>query len=215
MMPHPKLPKAHREQYFFASLDRLQRLARDRQSVSNPRRKAGRGRLVPNAKARMTRQRANIFLRKPNLSQRSEHAMVRRRLLPRTKIAPIIQIHAVSNVVEMQRSADALHHLEKLVFAMKTARAIILRIVRIFKFVRVDHLQRNPLLLGKLHRIAQMRARQARRIGDHRKHLIAQHLMCSISKKGRIDSARVSHHQPPDFAQPAIKRLALLDKLCR
>ncbi len=47
--------------------------------------------------------------------------------------------------------------------------------------------------------------RQARRVGQHGKHLVAQNPMRCGRQKRRIHAAGVGHHQPPQLLQPGLK----------
>src|SRR6266581_995976 len=67
MMPHPELPETESANRIFAAFDYFQRLARHRTSVLDTRRKAGRGRLVPDAQTSLPRQIADFVFREAGL----------------------------------------------------------------------------------------------------------------------------------------------------
>src|SRR5215472_11758066 len=109
-------------------------------------------------------------------------------LLPWTKIALIINIHAISDRNKAVLPRELLHGSEQLVFAMKATRRIIADIFGLFCFMCLDDLKRNPLLLRESHCIFKLSSSQAGRIGDDGQHIVTQYLVRGISKVRGIHS---------------------------
>jgi len=144
-------------------------------------------------------QIADVLLGQTGIQQRRMHTAIRGRRLSRPEIALIVQVHAIGDAVEPAGAAKLFHHVKKLVLAVKTPRPVIADIFRPVHFRGVDDFQRNRALPGEREGVSQLSAGQAWRIGDHRKHVVAQSLMRSPGEKRRIDAAGIGNQHP---AQP-------------
>src|SRR5215471_3965152 len=97
----------------------------------------------------MLGQLANLGFVKTCLQKGGCDLVANGRLLPGTKIALIINIHAISDRNKAVLPRELLHGSEQLVFAMKATRRIIADIFGLFCFMCLDDLKRNPLLLNR------------------------------------------------------------------
>src|SRR6266436_3642483 len=131
------------------------------------------------------------------------------RYLARAKISLIINIYAVCDRVEVVRQPKTLHHGEKLIFAMKTARSIVADVFRAIEFGGGDDFQRDSLFPGKSNGVRQLASCQAGRIGDNRQHIVTQNLMGSPGEECGIHSAGVSHQSAAKATQPGVEGAAL------
>ncbi len=193
MMPYSKLSKPQGTNRIFPALDHVKCLARDRTPVLDTRRKARGCRLVPNAKSGLPRQFANLLLRKSGLQQRSCNTMLLRRLLPRTKVALIVEVHTVCDRIKSARGAQTFHHIKQLILAVKAALSIVPHVLGALEFRSRHHLHRNPLLVRECQSVRKVRACQAGRVSNHRQHVTAQNFMGGPGKISRIDPTRVGN----------------------
>ncbi len=90
---------------------------------------------------------------------------------------------------------------------MKAAGAIVANIFGTRHFVRAENRQGNALFVGKGHRIAHLRARQAGGIGQHRHHGVAQFAISSPSQEARINPAGIRHQQASQGTQAVAQKL--------
>src|ERR1019366_1395046 len=97
-------------------------------------------------------------------------------LLTRPKIALIIGVHTVRDGFESASFAVALEHAEKLIFTVKTAHRIIALVGRIFQLARLYRFNWNFMFARKRERVGEMSSGQTSGIGNHRTHLVAEHL---------------------------------------
>src|SRR5215469_1815988 len=85
----------------------------------------GRCRLVPDAESGLLGKVPNLTLGKSGLQQRGSYMMANCRLLTRTEVALIVQIHSVGYGSEAMFAGELLHEVEEFVLAVKTAQAVI------------------------------------------------------------------------------------------
>src|SRR5262249_18387677 len=137
------------------------------------------------------RKRADLLLREPSFSQRSNCVMLLGCALPRTKVALVVEVLAVSNVLKIQCGALTVHHGEQFVLAIKAARGIILRVLWPRHLVSHHDLERYLPVLSKFDCELQFTTRQTGRVGEQGKHALAKHLMRRPGEKDRVGSARV------------------------
>src|SRR5437879_6113884 len=121
MMANAEHAKAETPQCLLAFLNCGQRLARNRPSVLDPRGKACRSRLVPEAQPEFARQFTDLLLSKPRLQKRCDNAMQRGSTLARAEVPAVIHIHPVCDMVKAQHTIFVLHHAKQLVLAVKAA----------------------------------------------------------------------------------------------
>src|SRR5258707_882007 len=121
MMAYTELSEAEGAQGVLALFHGSQGLAGDGASVLNPRGKTGGSGLLPDAQTGLARQLPDIALGQSSLKQRRRDFVVLRRLLSRTEVALVINVHSVSNRMEAMVFSKTLHHDKQLVFAVKAA----------------------------------------------------------------------------------------------
>src|ERR1700736_5849779 len=76
------------------------------------------------------------------------------RFLTRPVIAEIVLIYAVNNVHDTALASDPVEPREQLVFAMETAVRVVLYIIRVIEFMRLDIFVRNGELIHESFGIA-------------------------------------------------------------
>ncbi len=131
------------------------------------------------------------------------------RFLPRTEITLIVNVHAVSYGREIMLLRKLLHHDEQFIFAVKAARGIVARVLRLVQFRSLDDLERNVLLFRERNSILQVGAREARGICDHSQHIAAECLVRRIGQKSRVHPAGISHQSASHTRQHLVQLLPL------
>src|SRR5579864_1937824 len=192
MMAHAELAKTEGANRVFAAFDYVERFASHRTAVLDARGEACRSWLVPDAQTGPARQFANFSLGEPCLKKRRGNAVLFCSLLPGTKVALVVNVHAVGNDVEAASYAQFFHHGEKLVFTLKAALAVIAGIFGAVEFGGGDDFERNRLLVGKGDGIVQVRASEAGRVGNHREHVCAQSAVRGPGEIGGVDATGIS-----------------------
>ena len=116
-------------------------------------------------------------------------------LLTGTKIALIVEVHAIGDSIEAARRPEFFHQRKQFIFAEEAALRIIAHIFRTVKFRGRDYFKGNRLFLGESNCIGKLGARQAGRVGDDRQHVFSQRLMRSPSQVGGVNTAGVGDEE--------------------
>ena len=127
------------------------------------------------------------------------------RLLAGTKIALVVEIHAIGDGIEAVLAAVALHDGEELVFAVEAALCVIAGIIWIFQLLRLDDLAGNVLFLREKQGVFKLSSRQRGRIGDERQHVLAQRLMRGIRQISGVHASGVGDERPAQRVQVALQ----------
>lgn len=196
VMPDAKLPESEDAKGIFATLDHVERLARDGSAVFDPRREASRCRFVPDPKASTLRQIANVLLGQSSFQKRCRNMMESGRLLPWPEIALIVHVYTVRDRVEATGRAKVFHDSEKFVLAVEASLPVVADILSPLEFERRDYFHRNALFIRESQRIGKMGAGEAGGIRDHGQRSVSQNPMSDPRKIRGIDSARVGDQQP-------------------
>ena len=162
MITHTEFAKATPPEIILGLFDPAERFAGDGVAVSDSGGKTSRSWLVPQLQTCLQSKLADVGLGQSRLHEWSEHATIAGGLLAGTEIAAIIQVHAISQVLEAKAFARFFHFGKKLRLAEETAGRVVLHVVRILHLVGLQHLQRNALLPREGLRVLQMGARQRR-----------------------------------------------------
>src|SRR5438876_182971 len=125
------------------------------------------------------------------------------RPLAGTKIALVVEIHAIGDGIETMFAAVALHDGEELVFAVEAALCVIAGIIWIFQLLRLDDLAGNVLFLREKQGVFKLSSRQRGRIGDERQHVLAQRLMRGMRQISGVHASGVRDEHPAKRAKMA------------
>ena len=115
--------------------------------------------------------------------------MLPRGLLPRSKVALIVEVHTVGDSVETASGPESFHDREEFVFALKAALAVIAGILGTIKLRSGDDLDGNVLFVGEGQGVGKMRAGKAGRVGDHRQHVVSESAVRGQGKIRGVDAA--------------------------
>jgi hypothetical protein len=140
-------------------------------------------------------------LRKPRVHQRRLHLVQPSGVLAGPVVAQIVGIYAVDDVGDAALAADFFQARKQFVLAVEAAVGVVLQVIGILEFARLDIFVRDSELPHEGLGIALVRLRDGSRIRGHGQSVAAQHLVRSPRQIGRIRPAGIGHHYPVQPAQ--------------
>ena len=150
VVAHTNLLKAKGMEGFFGLFDLREIFAGNRAAVLDARGETGGGGLVPELKANLMGELANLGFGEFGGDQRSDGVMLGRGLLAGAEFAAVIEVHAEGDVAEAAGLTLGLHASEELIFAVKAALAVVALVVGVLEFFGVQNLDGNIMLGGEV-----------------------------------------------------------------
>src|ERR1700751_2872357 len=139
MMAYPELAESEGAQGVLAALHSQQIFPGHGTAVFDAGRETSRGRFVPYAQTRCAGKLADLIFPQTSVEQRRCHFVPHSSLLAGAEIPAIIHIDTVSDGVKASIFAKLLHRGKELVFAVKTARSVVARVLRPIELIGGNH----------------------------------------------------------------------------
>ena len=160
----------------------------------------GRG-TVPGGQPGHARQFADLRFAQARVHQRRLHLVLPRGILAGAVVAQVVGIYTVDDVGDAALAADFFQAREQFVLAVEAAVGVVLQVIGIFEFARLDIFVRDSELPHESLGIALVRLRDGGRIRGYGQSVGAERLVRSPRQIGGIRPSGIGHHYPVQPAQ--------------